>query len=74
MSENNGSLPYRKREGVKVYYDCDLNAVRRVLDGQIGFTPVAKRNEENKWESYGYLALAKSGKAVRIMIVQQPAE
>ena len=65
----------KRQEGRKVYYDVDPKGVRDVLDKTVPYVTVTRRNEQTgKWESFGYIALSKTGKTLRIMVIQQGAE
>lgn len=69
------SFVEKRQEGRKTYFDVDPQGVRQVLDKTIPYVTVTKRNEQTgQWESYGYLALAKSGNTVRVMVIQKEAD
>jgi len=67
--------PFKKQVGKKTYHDCNPDALRAVLDRKLPFCQVSKRNEATgEYEVFGYAALAKSGKTVRIMVIQNESE
>jgi len=64
--------PFQRQQGRKVYYVCSPDGLRAVLDRKIPFIQLSKLNDETKlWEVFGYAALAKSGRTVRIMVIQK---
>jgi hypothetical protein len=69
------SLSEKNEQERKKYYDADPDGVRQVLDKQIGYVNVTRRNDATgKWVSAGYLAWSRSGNTLRIMIAEKEGE
>ncbi|MFI5449653.1 MAG: hypothetical protein ACHQ03_07810 [Candidatus Bathyarchaeia archaeon] len=67
--------PFKKQQGRKLYFDCNPDGLRQVLDRKVPFVGISKLNPQTgEWESFGYAALAKSGRTVRIMVIQKETE